>query len=64
MNFNELVLSEKAQEALPEMLPDRFDWDGEPTDEEMDAYVYEVVETEWIDRVMNEIENKANQGWY
>jgi len=44
--------------------PDRFDWDGEPTDEEMDAYVYEVIRTEWIDAVMNEIENKARQGWF
>jgi hypothetical protein len=117
-NFNELVLSDKVQEALPEMLkemynkayraasyfmlvldengdlriveevssnstpgdvwhgkavvveseegfgPSRFDWDGEPTDEEIDEYVYEVIETEWIDIAINEIENKANQGWY
>ena len=44
--------------------PSRFEWDGEPTDEEMDEYVYEVIRTEWIDAVMNEIETKARQGWF
>ena len=44
--------------------PNRFEWDGEPTDEEMDEHIYEVIETEWIDTAMNEIENKARQGWF
>jgi len=44
--------------------PNRFDWDGEPTDDEKDEYVRELINAEWVDVTMAEIESKANQGWY
>lgn len=118
VNYNELVLSDKVQEALPEMLeklfrqayraesyfmliltedgelwigeeisssstpysvwegkaiivtsqhgfgPDRFEWDGEPDDEEKDECVHDELGTRWVDAAMNEIVNQAKQGWY